>query len=78
MVEHFKLKQMNNIENNEFFNRMLIAILFENISWDKAMKHVLGFVNSPYFGFFKIKNNNNTTSNQKESRYVIVFTLTTS
>jgi len=41
------------IGNDEFFNRMLIAIFFENISWDQAMKHVLGFANSPYLGFLE-------------------------
>ena len=30
------------------FDRMLITILFENLCWDKAMKHVLRFANSPY------------------------------
>ena len=32
---------------------MLITVLFKIIRWDKAMKHILGFVNSPYFGFLK-------------------------
>jgi len=32
---------------------MLITILFENLCWDKAMKHVLRFANSPYLGLFK-------------------------
>ena len=32
---------------------MLITILFQNLCWDKAMKHVLRFANCPYFCFFK-------------------------
>ena len=45
------------IGNDEFFNRMFITVMFMNISWDKAMKHVLGLANSPYFGFLKHINN---------------------
>ena len=41
------------VGNDQFFDRMLITILFENLCWDKAMKHVLRFANSPYLGFFK-------------------------
>ena len=41
------------VENDKFFDRMLITILFENLCWDKAMKHVLRFANSPYLGYFK-------------------------
>jgi len=29
------------VGNDKFFDRMLITILFENLCWDKAMKHVL-------------------------------------
>ena len=35
------------VGNDEFFDRMLITILFENLRWYKAMTHVLGFANSP-------------------------------
>jgi len=38
------------VGNDKFFDRMLITILFENICWDKAMKHVLRFTNSQYLG----------------------------
>jgi len=40
------------VGNDEFFDRMLITILFENLCWDKAMTRVLWFVNCPYFCFF--------------------------
>ena len=41
------------VGNDEFFDWMLITILFQNLCWDKAMKHVLRFANCPYFCFFK-------------------------
>jgi len=41
------------VGNDEFFDRMLITIFFENLCWDKAMKYVLRFANCPYFCFFK-------------------------
>ena len=43
----------HNIGNYEFFIRMLIAVLFKNIRWDKAMKYVLGFANSSWIKNFE-------------------------
>jgi len=39
------------IGNTKLFDRMLITVLF---NWNGAMKHVLGFTNSPYFSFLKL------------------------
>ncbi len=41
------------VGNDEFFDQMWITILFENLCWDEAMKHVLRFTNCPYHCFFK-------------------------
>ncbi len=38
------------VGNDGFFDRMLAIIFFENICWDKAMKHVLRFANCPLLG----------------------------
>ena len=41
------------VGNDKFFVRMLITIFFENLCWEKAMKHILRFAHYQNFCFFK-------------------------